>query len=99
MCPYLRVDDDMQGGGSSVRAASAAAGFRSMESASPAVRIQANPFLKGAAPKFMPRNAAGNDARSEHEAGALPAPKQTARERSVKIGRLQHDDPFSLDSL
>jgi len=97
--PYLRVNDDMQGGGSSVRAALAAADFRSMQSASPAVRIQANPFLKGAAPKFTPRNAAGKDAMSESEAGALPAPKQTARERSAKIGRLQHDDPFSLDSL
>ncbi len=99
VCPYLRVDDDMQGGGSSVRAALAVADFRSMQSSSPAVRIQANPFLKGAAPKFTPRNAAGKDAMSESKPGALPAPKQAARERSGKTGRLQHDDPFSLDNL
>ncbi|CAL5222964.1 g5405 [Coccomyxa viridis] len=81
-----------QGGGTSVRAASAAAGLASTDNSFPAVRIQANPFLKTPAPVFMPPAAGSKDANTGSKASAA------GKRRSANTGRLQHDDPFSLES-
>ena len=88
----------VQGGGTSVRAAAAAAaGLGAEDSAAPASRIQANPFLKGPAPTFMPR--AGNASTGAGKAGAAgsASAEQRSRRSAAESGRLQHDDPFSLE--
>lgn len=94
----------LQGGGTSARAAAAAAAsLAPEENATPALRIQANPFLKGPAPTFMPRESKANKPAKKAEGGAsskeAAGRKQMVRKRSVDSGRLQHDDPFSLESL
>ena len=81
----------VQGGRTSGRAAAAAAGLGTQDSAGPGSRIQANPFLKGPAPTFVPR--AG-------EAGAAgsASAKQRPRSSAANSGRLQHDNLFSLET-
>ena len=94
----------VQGGGTSVRAAAAAAtGLGAEGSAAPASRIQANPFLKGPAPTFMPRagNASTGAGKASVGAGKTGAAssasaKQRPERIAAELGRLQHDDPFSL---
>ena len=96
----------VQGGGTSVRAAAAvAAGLRAEDSAASASRIQANPFLKGPAPTFMPRaGSASTGGAGKASAGASKAAaassasaEQRSRRGAAESGRLQHDDPFSLE--
>jgi len=58
-----------------------------------------HPFPKRGCTNVNTPHAAGKEAKNKSKAGALPAPKQMARERSMMIGRLRHDDSFSLDNL
>ena len=81
----------VQGGGTSARAAAAAASLGTEKSAALGTRIQANPFLKGPAPTFMPRAGKAGAASS---ASAQHRPRRCAAES----GRLQHDNPFSLET-
>ena len=95
----------VQGGGTSVKAAAAAAaGLRAGDSAAPGARIQANPFLKGPAPTFMPRGGNASTGAGKAGAGASKAgvassagAEQRSRRSAAESGRLQHDDPFSLE--
>ena len=102
----------VQGGGTSVRAAAvAAAGLGAEDSAAPASRIQANPFLKGPAPTFMQRAGNASTGAGKASAGAGKASagackagaessasaKQRPKRVAAESGRLQHDDPFSLE--
>ena len=95
----------VQGGGTSVRAAAAAAaGLGAEDSAAPAARIQANPFLKGPAPTFMPRAGTASTGASKTSAGTSKAgaassagAERRSRRSAAESGRLQHDDPFSLE--
>ena len=95
----------VQGGGTSVRAAAAAAaGLQAEDSAAPASRIQANPFLKGPAPTFVPRagnpsTGAGKASAGVSKAGAASSASAQQRpgKSAAESGRLQHDDPFSLE--
>ena len=87
----------VQGGGTSVRAAAAAAGLGAEASTALASRIQANPFLKGPAPTFMART--GKASAGAGKAGASSAASAKPRRGAAESGRLQHDDPFSLETL
>ena len=77
----------VQGGGTSVRAAAAAAaGLQAEDSAAPASRIQANPFLKGPAPTFVPRAGNPSTGAGKASAGRQQGWRRKQRERTAEAG-------------